>query len=326
MTLPHPLKHTLATVCYTLGLALAVYLALLKSFALPCIGPGNCQAILYSKFGSVFHVPVGVYGALLWLGIIFVPNKDKRDVLLLMLAGGAALFMGIQFFVLRGFCLYCTLHAVAAWGALLLHHERPRIWMAVLAIALAGGGFQLARTHANLQAQSGVAQPAQLTTLADKASALPWLGTIHPRSPALVMSFDCPACLDLLENLTKENFKSRIHGPALYLKTNDRNRVLTLAFVAAVLSQQELTRRDAFLATAAVLLMEKENTLASPDATAARLAAYFPGALDKKEDAEKILSAQAKTFSTSNPGEATPLLVTRDGRVHAVFKVPDLFP
>ena len=326
MPLSHSLKHTLATVCYTLGLALAVYLALLKFFALPCIGPGNCQAILYSKYGSVFHVPVGVYGALLWLGVIFVPNKDKRDLLLIMLAGGTVLFMVIQFFVLRGFCLYCTLHAVAAWGALLLHHERPRIWMALLSFALAGGGFQLARTQANRQAQAGVVQPAKLVALADNASALPWLGSIHPRSPVLVLSFDCPSCLDLLEKLTQENFKGRDHGPALYLKVNDRNRALSVGFVAAVLSQRELTRRDAFLATASVLLMEKENALASPDAAAARLAAMFPAALEKAGDAEKILAAQAKTLATNKPGETTPLLITRDGRVLAVFKAAELFP
>lgn len=326
MPLPHPLKHTLATACYTLGLALAVYLALLKLFALPCVGPGNCQAILYSKFGSILHVPVGIFAALLWFGAIFIPNKDKRDVLLLMLAGGTAFFMVIQFFVLRGFCLYCTLHAAAAWGAMLLHHERPRVWMAILALALAGGGFQLARTHANHQARSGTAQPAQLATLADKASALPWLGKVHPRSPAVVLSFDCPSCIDLLEKLTKENFKGRDLGPALYFKVNDRNRALTLAFVASVLSQRELTRRDAFLATASVLLMEKENVLASPDAAAARLAAFFPTALEKKDDAETILAAQVKTLSTINTGDTTPLLITRDGLVQAVFKTTDLFP
>ncbi|MFT3869949.1 MAG: vitamin K epoxide reductase family protein [Nibricoccus sp.] len=326
MTLPHPLKHTFATICYTLGLALAVYLALLKFFALPCVGPGNCQTILYSKFGSILHVPVGVYAALLWFGVIFIPNKDKRDVFLLMLAGGAAFFMVIQFFVLRGFCLYCTLHAVAAWGALFLHHERPRVWMAVLALALAGGGFQLARTHANHQAQSGTAQPAQLATLADKASALPWLGKIHPRSPAVILSFDCPSCIDLLEKLTKENFKNRDLGPALYFKVNDRNRALTLAVVASVLSQRELTRRDAFISTMSVLLMEKENVLASPDAAAARLAAFFPAALEKKEDAETILAAQAKTLSSINTGDTTPLLVTRAGLAQAVFNTGDLFP
>lgn len=326
MRLPHPLKHTLATLCYTFGLALAVYLALLKIFALPCVGPGNCQTILYSKFGSVFRVPVGVYGAVLWLGIIFVRNKDKRDLLLLMLAVGAAFFMVIQFFVLRGFCLYCTLHAVAAWGALLLHHERPRLWMALLAFALAGGGFQLARTTANLQAQSGARAPSQLVALADHPAALPWLGEIHPRSPVLVLSFDCPACLDLLGKLTSENFQGRKYGPAMYFKVNDRNRALTVGFVAAVLSQRELTRRDALLATATLLLADKETALASPDAAAAQLAAFFPAALEKASDAEKILAAQAKALSAHDPGATTPLLVRRDGRVQAVFGPAELFP
>src|SRR6266496_1770417 len=105
MPLPQPLKHMLATACYTLGLALAVYLSLLKLFALPCVGPGNCQAILYSIFGSVFGVPVGVYGTLLWIGAILVPDRTKRGTLLALLAVGTAIFMIIQFGVLRGFCL-----------------------------------------------------------------------------------------------------------------------------------------------------------------------------------------------------------------------------
>lgn len=326
ITFSTTLKSRLATVCYTLGLALAVYLTLLKLFALPCVGPGNCQAILYSKYGSVFHLPVGVYGALLWLGIIFVPNQDKRDVLLFILASGTALFMAIQFLVLRGFCLYCTLHAVAAWGALLLHNQRPRLWMAALALILAGGGFLLARDYAEKHAKNGAMQATKLTGLADNISALPWLGAIHPRSPTLILSLDCAACLDLLEKLTQENYKGRDLGPALYLKTNDTNRALTLEFVAAVLTQRELTRREAFLATATVLLMEKENTLSSPDAAAVRLAAMFPTSGEKKADAEKIIAAQAKTLATTNPGDTTPLLISRDGNTHAIFKTADLFP
>jgi len=326
ITLPTTLKSSLATVCYTLGLARAGYNNMLKLFAQPCIGPGNCQAILYSKYGSVFQVPVGAYGTLLWLGVIFVPNKDKRDVLLLMLAGGTALFMAIQFLVLRGFCLYCTLHAVAAWGALFLHHYRPRLWMAALALALAGGGFLLAREHAETHARNGNAQAAKLAVLADNISALPWLGTIHPRSPALILSLDCAACLDLLEKLTQENYKGRSIGPALYLKTNDANRTLTLEFVAAVLAQRELTRREALLATATILLMEKENALSSPDVAAVRLAAMFPASAEKKTDAEKILAAQAKTLANTNLGDITPLLISRDGVPHAIFKTPELFP
>lgn len=319
-------KSTLATVCYIVGLSLAVYLALLKFFALPCVGPGRCQEILYSKYGSVFDIPVGVFGALLWLGIIFVRNRDKRDLLLLMLAAGTAFFMVVQFFVLRGFCLYCTLHAVAAWCALFLHHEKRRLWTPLAAFALAGVGLVLARGYAASHAQNGLAPSAHLARLPDSPSALAWLGPIHPRSPAVVLSLDCPACLDLLDSLTKTSYKNQNAGPALFFKTNDANRLLTECFLAAVLSQGDLSRRDALLATATTLLSHREIALNDPGTAAARLASLFPAAAEKKNDAEKIVEAQARALTAAKTGDATPLLVTRAGEARVFFKTADLFP
>ena len=326
ITLSSNLKNQLAAACYTLGLALAVYLALLKLFALPCIGPGSCQAVLYSRYGSVGIVPVGVFGALLWLAAIIVPDKDKRDALLLLLAGGTAIFMAIQFFVLRSFCPYCTLHAVVAWGALALHHERPRFWMILLGLALAGGGFFLSRQHVANHAQTEAALAPRLSILADDPAALSWLGPVWPRSPAVVLSLDCAACLDLLDELTRQSYANRTAGPALYLKTNDANRALTLELMAAVLSQREQPRREAFLAAITVLLGEKETALANPAAAAARLAAIFPSSAGHKTDAERIVAAQVKTLDAARLGDTTPLLISRDGRVQAFFKTGEMFP
>lgn len=326
ITLSPNLKSRLAAACYTLGLALAVYLALLKLFALPCIGPGNCHAILYSIYGSVFRMPVGVYGALLWLAVILVPNQDKRNVFLFMLAGGTALFMAIQFFVLRGFCLYCTLHALAAWGALALHHQRPRYWMALLGLVLAGSLFYYSRQLVIAQTQADMARAPRLSMLANDPAALPLLGPIWPRSPALVLSLDCAACLDLLEELTRQSYAGRSSGPAVYLKTNDTNRALTISFIAAVLAQRDLPRRDAFLATATMLLSDKENALINPTAAASRLTAIFPTAAGEFQTAENIIAAQAKALAGAGLGETTPLLVPRDSHVKAFFKSEELFP
>lgn len=319
-------KSRLAAACYTLGLALAVYLALLKFFALPCIGPGNCQAILYSRYGSVFHVPVGVFGAALWLAIIFVPNNDKRDALLLLLAVGTTIFMAIQFIVLRGFCPYCTLHALASWGALALHHERPRPWMGLLALALAGGSFYVSRQHVIMHAQTEVARAPSLSVLADDPTALSWLGQVWPRSPTLILSLDCAACLDLLDQLTRESYAKRSAGPGIFLKTNAGNRALTVEFMAAVLAQHGLPRRDAFLAVATVLLAEKESVLANPEEAAARLAAIFPASVGEKLDAERIVAAQDKTLAAARLGDTTPLLISRLGQAQTFFKTADLFP
>ena len=326
ITLSPNLKSRLAVACHTLGLALAVYLALLKLFALPCIGPGSCQAVLYSIYGSVFHVPVGVFGAAFWLAVILVPDEDKRDALLVILAAGAAIFMAIQFFMLRSFCPYCTLHAVAAWGSLALHRERAHRWTVLLAFALAGGAFFAARQHVVTHAQTTVARAPSLSVLADDPAALAWLGPVWPRSPSLILSLDCSACMDLLDQLTRESYAGRSSGPALFLKTTDANRALTTAFVAAVLAQRDLRRREAFLAVASVLLTEKETSLANPAAAATRLDAFFPAAAGQKMTAEKIVAAQTKTLDNAKLGDTTPLLISRDGGAQAFFKPADLFP
>lgn len=326
ITLSPNIKSRLAAACYTLGLALAVYLALLKIYALPCIGPGSCHAILYSIYGSVFRIPVGVFGSLVWLAVIFMPDQDKRAVLLFMLAGGAALFMAIQFFVLRGFCLYCTLHAVAAWGALALHRQRPRYWMALVGLALASGAFYYSRGQVALHAKNEASLAPRLSMLANDPAALPLLGPVWPRCPTLILSLDCAACLDLLDELTRQSYSGRPSGPALYLKTNDTNRALTTGFIAAVLAQRDLTRRDAFLATVAVLLSDKDIALANPDAAATRLAAIFPMAAGELLVAEKIIATQTIALANAGLGETTPLLIPRDGRVKAFFKAEELFP
>ena len=107
--LPPTLKTLLAMACYTLGLALSLYLAALKLFALPCVGPGNCHTVIYSAYGSVAGVPVSVFGALLWVGVLTVREESKRGALLFLLAAGALVFMVLQFGVLRSFCLYLSL-------------------------------------------------------------------------------------------------------------------------------------------------------------------------------------------------------------------------
>jgi len=326
MPLPPTLKNWLASACYTLGLALAVYLALLKLFALPCVGPGSCHAILYSRYGSVFHVPVGVFGALLWTAVIFSPDKFKRATLLALLAAGTAGFMIIQFFVLRGFCLYCTLHAVTAWCALALHGERPRRWLVLLALMLSGGAFLASRQYTAAHAQADTARAPLLSALPDQPAALAWLGPIWPRSPTLVLSLDCAACLDLLDELTRESYQGRTSGPAVYFKINDANRTLTLRFIAAVLSQRDLPRRDAFLAAATVLLTEKDNALANPAEAAKRFAAIFPSAAGQFSLAEKVATAQTEALTAAGLGNTTPLLVSRDGRTQTFFKPAELFP
>jgi hypothetical protein len=185
-------------------------------------------------------------------------------------------------------------------------------------------GFQLTREHVRAQT-SASAMHAQSVSLQDRAAGLYWLGPFTERSPALVLSLDCPACLDLLAALTEYSFEDALAGPAIYFKTTDANRELTETFVAAVLSQPALPR-DAFLATAAVLLARKDAVFSAPANAARQLAAVFPDAANRESAAVRILADHASVLSVSLPNATTPLLLPREGAPRIFFKIEELFP
>ncbi|ATC63859.1 hypothetical protein CMV30_07810 [Nibricoccus aquaticus] len=347
------------------GLALSAYLAALKFLALPCLGAGGCHTILHSRYGEIFRLPVGLYGTLLWLAVILVPDRSKRGMLLLLMSGGSVIFMLLQFAVLRSFCLYCTLHALITWAVLWLHAETPRRWTAPLGLALATGALlltrhQIATTAAtpasssslqpstfNLQpSASSSSQPSALNsqqsppaassadpssshsspfTLHASSSGLYWLGPFTEKSPALILSLDCPACLDLLESLTQRAYENTPAGPALYFKTTDANRALTETFLAAVLSQDS-TPRDAFLSVTTLLLTQKDLALNSPATASQQLAAQFPAASTRLIHARRILADQTLALQSAALAEATPLFLPREGTPRAFFPLEALFP
>jgi uncharacterized membrane protein len=329
-------RHAFTQILIITGLALSAYLAALKFLALPCIGSGGCHAILHSRYGEIFRLPVGLYGVLLWLAVIYIPDRTKRGLLLLLMSGSSVVFMLLQFAVLRGFCLYCTLHAAITWAVLYLHGETPRRWTAPLGLALAAGALFLSRhaiaTRAASPASSSASssQPPTLdsrlsSSLHAQAAGLYWLGPFTEKSPALVLSLDCPACLDLLESLTQRSYRDTTAGPALYFKTTDANRTLTETFIAAVLSQDG-TPRDAFLAAATLLLTQKDTALNSPATAAQQLAAQFSNASARLVHARRILDDQTQALQSAALGETTPLLLPREGKPRAFFKLEDLFP
>jgi uncharacterized membrane protein len=322
------LRPLTATLTCAFGLGLALYLALLKYFALPCVGPGECQPILFSTFGTVFRVPVGAYGALLWVAVILVSDRRKRGALQVLMAAISAVFMIIQFGVLRGFCLYCTLHALLTWLALWLHPEKPGQWAIPLGLALAGVGFAATR-HA-IAAHHPPTTPAPFASPAisplTPTTAFAWLGPIGAQSPSLVVSLDCPACLDLLEELTHHSFSDTTEGCGLFFKTTDVTRSLTTEFVAAVLAQ-DASPREAFLAATALLLTQKDAALSSPATAAARFGAFFPGVTpEHRAQAVRLLAAQRTALVAAKLSETTPLLVLPSGGTKAFFKIKELFP
>jgi uncharacterized membrane protein len=322
-----PARHALIQLLIIAGLALSTYLAALKYLSLPCLGSGGCHAILYSRYAEIFTVPVGVYGILLWLAVIYVPDRTKRGMLLLLMSGGSVVFMLLQFAVLRGFCLYCTLHALITWGALYLHGEKPARWTAPLGLAFAAAAIFLTQQQVIRRVEAATVQttPAAAANLHTQAAGLYWLGPFTEKSPALILSLDCPACLDLLDSLTQRSYRDTPAGPAIYFKTTDANRALTETFLAAVLSQDS-TPRDAFLATATLLLTQKDTALNAPASAAQQLAAQFPAASSRLIHARRILADHTLALQSAALGETTPLLLPRDAKPRAFFNLEDLFP
>lgn len=317
-------KSLLATLCCGVGLGLSIYLALLKYFALPCVGPGSCQAVIHSRFGSALGIPVGVFGAVLWLGAILVRDATKRAALLLLLAAGAAVFMVLQFAVLRGFCLYCTLHAASAWAAFALRQAAPHRAALALGLALAASGFFATRAQVAARVEHAAALAAP-HALDGRSVALPWLGELSDRSPTLILSLNCPVCLDLLAEVAKGGAPRGRIGPVLLLKTNDENRGLTTTFLAAVLAQ-EGKPRDAFLGVTAFLLMRKDAALSSPGTAMAELAALFPAALERQSEAAALVEKHARVLQAARLGDTTPMLVPPGGKPTPYFKTEALFP
>ncbi len=314
------------TAIATLGLALALYLALLKLTALPCHAPGDCGKIIHSSYGNVYRIPVGIYAAALWIVVLFQRDTTFRALWLLFLAGGSAGFMVIQFGVLRGFCLYCTLHALCTWAAFALRRAEPRpratIAIAVL-LAAAGYAYSYHRAH-NLTPQPTSALTPQTSPL-KPSSGLPWLAPISEKSPVLVLSVDCPACLQLLDELTRHDFSRTKTGPALYFKTTEANRALTREFLAATLAQKNLPIRDALLATSALLLAQKDLVLTQPTAAAQALAAMNPEAALEHPLADRILETHTRALSAAQLPATTPLLLTPEGKLSFPTRASELF-
>lgn len=263
-----------ASLLTALGLGLALWLTLLKWRSLPCLG-GGCDQVIQSRYGSVGGIPVGVFGAALWATLILPLSPRGRQAVHAALALGAAGFMVVQFGVLRAFCPYCTAHAFAAIAAWRWRSLRPAPWSLVLALALAGGGYALAQRAAEQRA-ANVAQP---TVLAGGRDALlPFDDGPAPAGatrPVLVLSVSCPACLDLLRDLTEATWPQGKTGAAVYVKSDDRDRALALAWLAACSETAGSTARDRWIAVTAMLVAQRELVASDPAAAAAWLTGLF---------------------------------------------------
>jgi uncharacterized membrane protein len=281
-----------ASVLAAIALGLALWLALLKWRSLPCLG-GGCDQVIQSRYGSWFGVPVGVFGAGLWIALALPLSLNLRRAIHATLALGAIGFMIVQFGVLRAFCPYCTAHAVAAVTAWRWRRVRVAWWAIGLGAALAVGGYLLAQRAADRRATTA----SRPETLAGSPSALlPFddgpLAAGRDR-PVLVLSVTCPACLDLLRDLLEASWPQGKTGAALFVKTEARDRALATVWLAACTESAGTSPRDRWVAVTAMLVAQRELVASDPDAAATWLAGVFQPSSAARETAARLLVEHA---------------------------------
>jgi uncharacterized membrane protein len=320
-----------------------VYLAALKLLNIPCPLTG-CWSIINSRYGSVYGIPLPLLAIPLWVVLAFPATRKWQKYTqfgsALFLALGGLVLMGIQFFALKGFCPYCTVHAAAAVSVafVLPLRGRAHVWLPSLILSVAFPVFFAVKVLAEARVQSWDAPGYTSTPLVSKVSsgtkaakagfnvssmvslqanidgaAFSWLGDIdEERSSILVISFQCPHCLDLVAQLLRNPDFGKTMGPKVLLFSSPENSADTSALLAAILSEPG-TPQEQF-----ALVFKQVGVLFSPliggdsKELRSRLGVLFPHYPDKLKVARQLLDAQDQALRYV-PGHGTPFLLQPDG-------------
>jgi len=342
---PPPRSSYVTTVLAGIGMLACVYLAALKLLNIPCPLTG-CWSIINSRYGSIYGIPLPLMAIPLWVALAYPVTRAWEGYVqlgsALFLAVGGLVLMGIQFFVLKGFCPFCTLHAAAAVLVAIFLPLRGRAhpWLPSLILALALPVFLSVKELAEARVQSwdapgyssalpmipkatnaaktGKPVSASVSTMISLQAnvdgvAFSWLGDIDvEQSPILVVSFQCPHCLDLLARTVAQPHFGSFKGPKVLLFSSPENLADTSALLAAILSQPG-TPQEQFNA-----VFKQLGVLFSPLVTSdskelrSRLGTLFPHYTDKLKDARLLLDSQAAALRYV-PGRGTPFLLQADG-------------
>lgn len=110
-------KHDIIVILAVLGFGISLYLAVSHylGFTVPCDITRGCEAVLNSKYSSIFGLPLSVLGVAYFSGVIIsalLANHYAlwRKILTVVLGLGALAslgFLSIQFFILKKVCQYC---------------------------------------------------------------------------------------------------------------------------------------------------------------------------------------------------------------------------
>jgi uncharacterized membrane protein len=332
---------SLTTFLAGIGMLTCVYLAALKLLNIPCPLTG-CWDIINSRYGAIYGIPLPLLAIPFWVVLAFTATRAWQNYMqlgsVLLLALGGLMLMGVQFFVLKGFCPFCTLHAAAALLAAFVLPMRGRAhpWLPSLILALALPVFFAVKVLAEARVQSWDTPGYTTSPIVPKASkaarpifapassmislqanvdkvAFSWLGVIDAeQSPILVISFQCPHCLDLLGQALKHPQFGSLKGPKVLLFASPDNTADSMALLAAILSvpgtpQEQFT---AVFSQLGVLF----NPLIARDSKElrSRLGVLFPHYTGKLEVARQVLNAQAEALKYI-PGKGTPFLLQPNG-------------
>ena len=327
----------LATALAATGLLTCVYLAALKLLNLPCPFSG-CASIINTRYGALFGVPLPIYAVPLWIALCGRAQGRGRELAqsacAWALALGAAVLMAIQFLVLKGFCPCCTLHAAAAIAAAFVVPRRGPAAGWVPSAALAAtlpmflGVQAYTRAHLTSWQDQGAsaAAPAQPVPAAargrfglpevppgfDKA-AFTWLGDFDRDSPILIISFQCPHCLDLIQEVLTRPHNGGLKGPRVFVYAPSAAATAdTLSLMAAVLSVPGNPQER--FATVFSGLDSFRDALITRDSAALRrtLAEQFPNYPKHLGEAQRLFSINMAAIKYI-PGRGSPYLLLADG-------------
>lgn len=92
----------------------SAYLTVLhyKNIIPPCTIALGCEKVLTSQFATIYGIPLGVFGSLFFLTLIFLLLLGFMKYFKLLILAGAGVslvLLYIQAFVLHAYCQYCLL-------------------------------------------------------------------------------------------------------------------------------------------------------------------------------------------------------------------------
>ena len=185
------------------------------------------------------------------------------------------------------------------------------------------GGYLLAARA--VEARVGeVGRPAALAAGAEAFFPLDDEQPVAGARPVLVLSVTCPACLDLLAAVTNAAWPAGKIGPAIYVKSEARDRALAAVWIAACTETKSSSARDRFMAVTAMLVGQRELVASDPDAAAAWLAGIFQPSAEARRAAETRLEQHAVRLAEAK-AVMTPMLWPVGGKARADVVPTDLW-